>query len=118
VIGAIGYSFVALLPVALVAGALLAPIMVSQDTLIHEGAPSESRATIFATRELVLGVSFVVTAWAVGGAVALASRAGADEPYRAGLAISGIVFALVAGVAALAHLRGKRRYHVRSSFIA
>ncbi|MGQ0642036.1 MAG: MFS transporter [Gemmatimonadaceae bacterium] len=118
VIGAIAYSIVALLPVALVAGALLAPVMVSQDTLIHEAAPPETRATIFATRELVLGVAFVVTAWTVGGAVALAARAGWAEPYRGVLAVCGIVFALVGAVAALAHFRGKRRLHVRSPFIA
>ena len=112
-IGALFYTFAAMLPIAFVGGALLAPVMVSQDTLIHEAAPPASRALIFSTRELVLGVVFVLTAWTVGGGVALASRGGWDEPYRALLGICGIVFALVAAVAALAHIRGRRRNHVR-----
>jgi len=116
--GAFFYTFAALLPIGLIAGALLAPVMVSQDTLIHETAPPESRAKIFSTRELVLGGAFVLTAWTVGGAVALADRAGWEAPYRATLGVCGILFALVAAVAALAHVRGKRRYHVRSSFSA
>jgi len=112
-VGALFYTFAAMLPIALVAGALLAPVMVSQDTLIHEAAPQESRALVFSTRELVLGVVFVLTAWTVGGGVALASRAGWNEPYRALLGICGILFALVGAVAALAHIRGRRRFHVR-----
>ncbi len=112
-IGALFYTFAAMLPIALVGGAMLAPVMVSQDTLIHEAAPQDSRALVFSTRELVLGVAFVLTAWTVGGAVALASRAGWDEPYRALLGICGILFALVGAVAALAHIRGRRRNHVR-----
>jgi hypothetical protein len=117
-VGSLAYTFVTLLPVALVGGALLAPVMVSQDTLIHEAAPPEARATIFSTRELVLGAVFVATAWTVGGAVALAARAEWDEPYRTLLGVCGILFALVGAVAALAHVRGKRRLHVRSSFTA
>jgi MFS family permease len=113
--GAYFYTFAALLPIGLVAGALLAPVMVSQDTMIHEAAPPESRAKIFSTRELVLGGAFVLTAWTVGGTVALADRAGWEAPYRATLGVCGILFALVAAGAALAHVRGKRRYHVRSS---
>jgi MFS family permease len=117
-LGALTYSFVALLPIALLGGTLLAPIMVSQDTLLHEAAPAYTRAMIFSTRELVLGGVFVVTAWAVGGGVALAARAGWNEPYRAALAVCGMLLALVGGIAALAHLRSKRRYHVRPPFTA
>ncbi len=114
-VGALAYSFATLLPIALIGGALLAPIMVSHDTLLHESAPQEARAIVFSTRELVLGGVFVVTAWAVGGAVALADRAGWDEPYRTILGACGILFALVGSVAALAHARGRRRTHVRMS---
>ncbi len=115
--GALAYTFAAMLPIGLVGGALLAPIMVSQDTLVHEAAPASSRAMIFSTRELVLGVSFVMTAWAVGGAVALAARAGWEEPYRAVLGVCGILFALTGAIAAGAHVRGRRRQHVRSPVI-
>ena len=114
-VGSLVYSFATLLPIALIGGALLAPIMVSQDTLLHESAPREARAIVFSTRELVLGAVFVTTAWAVGGAVALADRAGWDAPYRTMLGICGILFALVGGIAALAHARGRRRPHVRPS---
>lgn len=117
-IGALTYTFVSLLPIALIGGLLLAPIMVSQDTLLHEAAPAHTRATIFSTRELVLGAAFVLTAWTVGGAVVLADRAGWEQPYRVLLGLCGILFALVSAVAALAHARGKRRYHVRSSLVA
>ncbi|HJU73874.1 MAG TPA: MFS transporter [Gemmatimonadaceae bacterium] len=113
--GSLVYAFVTLLPIALIGGALLAPIMVSQDTLLHESAPRDSRAIVFSTRELVLGSVFVTTCWAVGGAVALADRAGWDAPYRTMLGICGILFALVGGIAALAHARGRRRPHVRPS---
>jgi MFS family permease len=113
-VGALSYTFITLLPIALAGGALLAPIMVAQDTQLHEAAPPESRATIFSTRELVLGAVFVLTAWAVGGGVVVAARAGWEEPYRVMLGLCGIIFALVSGIAALAHLRSRRRSHVRS----
>lgn len=116
-IGALAYTFATLLPIALFGGALLAPIMVSQDTLIHEGAPPNARAMIFSTRDLVLGAVFVLTAWAVGGAVALAARAGWEEPYRVMLGGCGILFALAGAIAAGAHVRGRRRQHVRSPVI-
>lgn len=113
-VGAVAYTFAAMLPIALLGGALLAPIMVSQDTLVHEAAPPDARAMIFSTRDLVLGAVFVVTAWTVGGAVALAARAGWEEPYRAILGVCGILFALAGAIAAGAHVRGRRRQHVRS----
>lgn len=117
-LGSLTYTFAALLPIALVGGALLAPIMVSQDTLIHEAAPADSRAMIFSARDVLLAVAFVLTAWTVGGTVALAARAEWEEPYRVVLGVCGIIFALVAAIAALAHLRGERRYHVRSSVLS
>ncbi|MGQ0537586.1 MAG: MFS transporter [Gemmatimonadaceae bacterium] len=121
VVAALAYTFAALLPVAFVAGALLAPMMISQDTLVHEAAPPERRATAFATRDLVLGITFVTSAWFAGSSVALAASAGMDEPYRVMLGLCGILFALVSAIALLAHVRQVRRRslppppHVRPS---
>jgi MFS family permease len=117
VLGAVAYTFAAMLPITLVGGALLAPIMVSQDTLVHEAAPPEARGMIFSTRDLVLGAVFVLTAWTVGGAVALAARAGWEAPYRVMLGVCGILFALAGAIAAGAHVRGRRRQHARSPVI-
>lgn len=77
------------LPVAFLGGALLAPVMVAQDTLLHEHAPAASRATLFSTRDLLLAALFAGTAFVVGGSVLLMSHLGVREPYRYVLGLVG-----------------------------
>ena len=49
-----------------VAGVALAPVMISQDTLLHEVVPEEIRGRIFGTREWTLNGLFMVSAGAMG----------------------------------------------------
>jgi len=108
IVGGVFYSFGVFVPVALLGGALLAPVMVSQDTLLHEEAPTTARALIFSTKDLILAGVFMLSALSVGGAILLMGRLGVAEPYRIALAGVGAVI-LVSGVAGAltlpAHLR-------------
>ena len=90
-VAAARFSFEAFLPVAALGGALLAPVMVAQDTLLHEHAPAGQRAVLFASRDLLLGGVFMTSALAVGGAVQVLGRLGVDQPYRMALAVVGLV---------------------------
>jgi MFS family permease len=49
-----------------VAGIALAPIMISQDTLLHEVVPEEIRGRVFGTREWTLNGLFMVSAAVMG----------------------------------------------------
>lgn len=109
IVGGVFFSWTVFLPVAFVGGMLLAPVMVSQDTLLHEEAPAAARALIFSTKDLILGAVFMLSALAVGGTIYLLGRLGVDQPYRLALAGVGLVI-LTAGVAGLlAHLADRRR---------
>jgi MFS family permease len=104
ILGGVFFSFRMFAPVAVLGGVLLAPVMVAQDTLLHEHAPAESRALLFSTRDLILAAVFVLAAFAVGGGIFLFGKAGVREPYRLALVVSGAVIALAAamgGVVAL-----------------
>ena len=69
IVGGVFFSFATFAPVAFLGGVLLAPVMVSQDTMLHEGAPPEARALIFSTKDLILGGVFMLSALAVGGSI-------------------------------------------------
>ena len=88
------FSFRWLAPLSFLGGVLLAPVMVAQDTLLHELAPEDSRGLIFSTRELILSASFMLLALFVGGGVTLLSKAGVREPYRLGLVAVGLSICL------------------------
>jgi MFS family permease len=96
-VGAWRYSFTALIPVAFLAGLVLAPAMVSQDTLLHEAAPQGARGLIFSTRDLLLGLAFMAAALAVGWLTRLLGILGHPQPFR--LALFG-VGVLIIGAAA------------------
>ena len=108
-VGGIFFSFVVFAPVAFLGGALLAPVMVSQDTMLHESAPAEARALIFSTKDLILGGVFMLSALTVGGSIYLLGRLGVAEPYR--LTLSGVGLAILAtGVAGqLSFIADRRR---------
>jgi MFS family permease len=93
---ALFFQFKWLTPLAFLGGVLLAPVMVSQDTLLHETSPEGARGVIFSARELVLSGSFMLTALVVGGAIALMARAGVAEPYRMALFVLGAVVTVAA----------------------
>lgn len=96
ILGSIQYSYVVFITVAFVGGLVLAPVMVSQDTLLHEAAPADARALIFSTRDLVLGAAFMGAALLVGSGVPVLGLLGADEPYRLALFILGLLISAAA----------------------
>lgn len=92
VVAGLLFSFVGFLPVAFLGGLVLAPITVSQDTMLHEHAPAGSRALVFSTKDLVLAASFAVSAFLVGGGVLVMDALGASQPYRVALfAVGGVI---------------------------
>jgi MFS family permease len=88
------FTFEALLPVAFLGGAALAPVMVAQDTLLHEHAPPASRAVLFTSKDLLVGAVFALIAFLVGGVIYLLEGAGVGEPYRWALGLAGAVLLL------------------------
>lgn len=101
------FSFRMFAPVAFVGGALLAPVMVAQDTMLHEFAPADSRGVVFSTKDLIVAAVFACAAFVVGGGVYLLDRIGVQEPYRLALVIVGgmISLAAVAGQVAVQRRR-------------
>lgn len=98
VLGGVFFSFAMFAPVAFVGGVLLAPMMVSQDTLLHEYAPAGSRGLIFSTKDLIIGAVFMGSALFVGGGIYVLGRLGVEEPYRLALIALGLLIC-AAGVA-------------------
>jgi len=101
------FSFRIFAPVAFVGGALLAPVMVAQDTMLHEFAPAGSRGVVFSTRDLVVAAVFACGAFVMGGGVYLLNRMGVREPYRLALVLVGgtISLAAIAGQVAVQRRR-------------
>jgi MFS family permease len=108
IFSALFFSYQMFAPVAFVGGLVLAPVMVSQDTLVHEVAPPDARALIFSTRDLVLGAAFMGGALAVGGGVPILEALGAGESYRLALFISGVLISAAAIGGEWAVLRDER----------
>jgi MFS family permease len=107
VVASLAFRFEVFAPVAFTGGMLLAPIMVSQDTLLHEAAPADGRALIFSARELILGAAFMLSALGVGGGVALLGAAGVREPYRLALGVLGLLISVTGVVGEIAVLKDR-----------
>lgn len=107
-VGGVFFSFAVFAPVAFIGGMMLAPVMVSQDTMLHEDAPPQARALIFSTKDLILGGAFMLSALTVGGTIYLLGRLGVDAPYRLALAVVGLVI-LATSVAGQFTLVAERR---------
>ena len=90
VLGSVWFSYAIFMPIAFIGGAVLAPVMVSMDTLLHEWTPRQSRGLVFSTRDTVLGGSFVVVN-VVAGFLVAALQAVARTPYAVGLFVFGVV---------------------------
>ncbi len=99
------FQYAVFLPVAFLGGAVLAPVMVSMDTLLHESAPADSRGLVFSTRDTVLGASFMLFSLVVGVTAALLRMAGAEDSYAMTLGIFGILAVLASVGAALTQRR-------------
>ncbi len=97
IVAGVFFSFAVFIPVAFVGGVLLAPVMVCQDTLLHECAPVDARALIFSTKDLITAGAFTISALLVGGAIFLLGLLGFAEPYRMALAGVGVVI-LISGI--------------------
>lgn len=102
------FSFASFVPVAFLGGALLAPVMVTQDTLLHELAPRHGRAVIFSTRDLLVAGTFAGSAFLVGSAIYVLGATGVREPYRWVLGLVGVVIVS----AALAVARSSNRLRI------
>jgi MFS family permease len=89
-LGSVWFSYAIFLPIAFMGGAVLAPVMVSMDTLLHEWTPRSSRALMFSTRDTVLGASFIAFNVAAGALIALL-QAVARTPYAVALFIFAVV---------------------------
>ncbi|MEO0093102.1 MAG: MFS transporter [candidate division WOR-3 bacterium] len=59
-------TFIFVVPLALIAGLLLSPILIASDTLLHENVPEAARGRIFSTREWILHLSFAFAAFLIG----------------------------------------------------
>lgn len=105
------FSFRTFAPVAFLGGVLLAPIMVAQDTLLHEHAPAASRAVIFSSKDLLVASVFAAAAFVVGGGIYLLDAIGVGEPYRLVLGIVGGIIAVAALGLEVAVLRQKHPHH-------
>jgi MFS family permease len=102
------FSFRMFAPVAFVGGTLLAPVMVAQDTMLHEFAPADARGVIFSTKDLVVAAVFAASGFVVGGAVYLLDRIGVREPHRLTLVFAGGLISLAAVAGHTAVLRRRR----------
>ncbi len=88
--GSIWFSYAIFLPIAFAGGVVLAPVMVSMDTLLHELSPGGARGRVFSTRDLMLGASFALFNVIVGTTVALLEPE-VDTPYAVSLFVFGLV---------------------------
>ena len=91
--GSIWFSYVFFMPIAFAGGAVLAPVMVSMDTLLHEWSPRTARALVFSTRDLVLGAAFMTFNVVVGAGIALLQLV-ARTPYAVGMFFCGLLVIL------------------------
>jgi MFS family permease len=95
--GSVWFSYEIFVPISFVGGAVLAPVMVAMDTLLHEWTPRGARGLVFSTRDLVLGAAFMGFNTIVGFTVAILQSV-AETPYAVGLFVFGLV--VIAGTIA------------------
>ncbi len=98
ILGSIWFSYFIFMPIAFMGGAVLAPVMVSMDTLLHEWSPRTSRGLVFSTRDLVLGAAFMAFNTVVGFTIAFLQHV-AETPYAVAMFVFGL-FVIVSTVGA------------------
>jgi MFS family permease len=83
-------------PLSFAGGLALGPLMIAQDTLLHETVPDAMRGRVFAWRDVLLNVSFGLSAAATGAMVTLLEWLGAADPFRPILLVIGPMVVLMA----------------------
>jgi len=75
--------------VAMLVGAFMAPIVITQDTWLQETLPEGTRGRGFAIRELLNNAAGAAGAVVAAAAVAVFGASGFGHPYRAALVALG-----------------------------
>ncbi len=75
-LGAFVKSVALLLPLAFIVGMVASPVMIVQDTLLHETVPEEIRGRIFSVKEWVMQVNLALSAFVVGLLTSFFSKRG------------------------------------------
>jgi MFS family permease len=88
--GSAWFSYFIFMPIAFLGGAVLAPVMVSMDTLLHEWSPRGARGLVFSTRDTVLGASFIGFQTLAGASVPVLQTV-AETPYAVALFLFGLL---------------------------
>ena len=65
-LGAFVERVAVLLPLAFVIGMIASPVMIVQDTLLHETVPEEIRGRVFSVKEWIMQVNLAISALIVG----------------------------------------------------
>lgn len=107
-LGSVWFSYAIFMPIAFVGGAVLAPVMVSMDTLLHESSPRGSRGLVFSTRDTVLGATFIGSSAFVGFGIAFLQSVAAT-PYAVAMFLSGVIVLVGTMVAAATQLGFSRK---------
>lgn len=85
------------LPVALTAGFFLSPVMIAQDTLLHESAPESIWGRVFSGRDLILNGGFMLSSLVFGAMAQLVLPAlGTVNHERVALFWAGMVLTAAA----------------------
>jgi MFS family permease len=97
------------LPVALLAGFFLSPVMIAQDTLLHESAPESIWGRVFSGRDIILNGGFMLSSLLLGMLAQLVlPLLGTVNHERVALFWAGMVLAVL-GLATLTIGRGRKQ---------
>ncbi len=98
---ALGGHYWQLLPVGLMLGVFLSPVMVAQDTLLHEAAPGNLWGRIFSGRDFILNGGFMLSSLLFGFlAQIVLPRLGTTNHERVTLFWCGVLLAALSLLAA------------------
>jgi MFS family permease len=78
---ALSESLALTLGLAFLAGVLLGPVYIAQDTLLHETVPEATRGRVFSTREWFLNLTAALAAFLIGQILALVPQLTARVPF-------------------------------------
>ena len=111
-LGSMWFSYFIFMPIAFMGGLVLAPVMVSMDTLLHEWSPRTARALVFSTRDLVLGAAFMAFNTVVGFTIAF-MQSFADTPYAVAMFVFGLFIIVSTLVASWSQIQFDRASRAR-----
>lgn len=87
-------------PLSFAGGLVIGPMMIVQDTLLHEVVPDALRGRVFSARDVLLNVGFGLAAAATGLTVTVLSGRGVADPFRPTLLVAAPLVFLVTVAAA------------------